>query len=216
VDCSTTYLYSRSAPQNIAAACPEAKIVISLRNPIDRAFSEYLLNRRDGAVRDESFAWCLDEEQRVLAEGMVSPVHRYVTAGRYGEQVGRYLELFGRERVFVVRFERLTHDPDAVMQEIFAFLEVQTMALPPSTHENAALSPRWAGANAWLERSGLKRIIRDRVPIAVKDAAKRWYYGSEHDVALAESERARLRKAFESDVRLLSELLGQDFSNWLH
>ena len=131
-EASAFYLMSAEAAANIHAANPEARIILSLRNPADAARSLYH-QLRDGFREDQtSFeaAWALQEAR---AEGRDLPSYcpeprqlQYREVYSYAAQVERYLDLFGPERVLILRFEEIAQAPQAVVDRILDFL-----GLPP-------------------------------------------------------------------------------------
>ena len=128
-DCSTTYLYSESAAGNISNVVPDARILVILRNPIDRAYSEFLMNCRIGTARPP-FSSMLDLECQELRHRPVPIEHRYVTAGLYSKQVERYLQAFGHDQVLVLRFEDIHLHLENLMNRIWDFVGVRTNASP--------------------------------------------------------------------------------------
>lgn len=216
VDCSTTYLYSTMAAGAIARVQPDAKIIISLRDPVDRAFSEFLMNVGIGTAR-WPFRSMLDLEEEVRLRGCISPNHRYVLAGMYYHQVQRYIEEFGRDRVLILRFEDIQRDFGLVMVRIWSFLELEAVPVPPMVRRNDAVLPRLQGLNHILQKSGAKEVIRRVFPRSVKENAKRLYYGRPSaDVRIWPEDAKMLRKKFAEDIMRLSDLLGKDFSGWLN
>ena len=101
-EASTSYLWDTHAAERIKRAVPEARILIMLRDPVDRAYSQYWNDVREGIER-RSFLDALAEEQRSGPGGWgVSSL--YIDCGRYADQVARYLDRFGA-RVQVLFFE---------------------------------------------------------------------------------------------------------------
>lgn len=214
VDCSTTYLYSTVAAGEIATVKPDAKIIISLRDPVDRAFSEFLMNLGIGSAQ-WPFRSMLDLEEEVRLTGRVSPDHRYVTAGMYSQQVERYIDKFGKDSVLVLRFEDIQRDFGLVMARIWSFLGLEAVAVPPTARRNDAVLPRLQGLNHMLQQSGAKEVIRRVFPSSLKERAKQLYYGRPPaDVRIDPEDARMLRERFAEDIMRLSDLLGEDFSDW--
>ena len=90
---SVCYLWSKTAPERIASCVPNAKILIVLRNPVDRAFSQYLHNLHSGDVR-YSFRKHLDAAMAHDNDGPFSVLHPFLELGMYAEQVRRYMRHF--------------------------------------------------------------------------------------------------------------------------
>ena len=96
-EASAAYLCSQRAAREIKARIPAAKILITLRNPIERAFSHYLMDLQLGRITG-SFAEELHEDLKRPDKGW-SRTRMYIEQGLYFEQVKHFLEVFGRERV---------------------------------------------------------------------------------------------------------------------
>ena len=121
-DASPSYLWSAEAAAGIAAASPEARIIVILRDPIERAYAQYLMDYSDGAV-DRPFFEALQIDWGRPDKGWgVSQL--YVELGLYTEQIRRYRTLFGRERVLVLLLEDLKKDAHAVLARIARFLAI--------------------------------------------------------------------------------------------
>jgi hypothetical protein len=131
-EASAFYLMSEDAARNTHAANPQARIVISLRDPAQAARSWYH-QLRDGFREDQpSFedAWALQAERAAGAKRpSYCPEPRQLQYGdvyAYDAQVARYLEVFGSDQVLILRFEDILRTPQQVVQNVLAFL-----GLPP-------------------------------------------------------------------------------------
>lgn len=135
-EASPGYLFHPHALRRIARDLPDVKVIVLLRDPVRRAFSQYCHERRLGYEQEPTFAGALDLEaqrldgelERMVAdETYVSFPYRhfsYRTRGDYLEQVRRAHELLGRERVMVVASESLYSDGCRVLAEVAAFLDL--------------------------------------------------------------------------------------------
>lgn len=122
-DFSTGYLWDKTAAGRIQQASPGAKIIILLREPIVRAHSAYLMLFRDGLERAPTFQEALEWDERRDQTSWFTAFN-YVQAGLYYEQVRRYIEIFGRERVLVLMFEELIKNPEMTLARIAEYLGV--------------------------------------------------------------------------------------------
>src|SRR5437667_3118215 len=92
-EASPSYLWDANAPHRIRKAVPHAKIIILLRDPVERAYSHYLMDVREGR-QDLPFLQALERDWNRSKKGW-SVSQLYVELGLYAEQVRRYLEVFG-------------------------------------------------------------------------------------------------------------------------
>ncbi len=129
------YLFHPAVPDRIAEVSPEAKIIILVRDPVQRALSHHNHEVKRG-FETEDFATALrledsrleGELERMAADpGYVSFAHQhhsYVARGLYESQIRRYLEFFPAESVLIVRTVDLEHDPRATVSEVLSFLDI--------------------------------------------------------------------------------------------
>lgn len=213
LDASTTYLYSRDAAALISAYNPLAKIIIFLRDPIWRAWSEYLMNRRIGVERG-SFRRAVKSELKELARGRSFLYRRYVQAGLYREQVGRYVHEFPRENIFL----RVIDQPGAPMiRTLIDLADWLDLVRPPEDadfRENSAARATLPWLNNVLYFSGLKAAVSRLVATELKESIKVGFYAPAsaypppEDVAL-------LRTVFREDVDGLARDTGLGVQHWL-
>lgn len=124
---STNYLESATAAARIHRDLPDVRLLFVLRNPADRAFSNYLWSRQNG-LETESFETALEREEereRILPEELrYARPHALFSRGLYARHLRPYLEQCGRERVHVVRYEDLVAGPGDVAAGLHRFLGV--------------------------------------------------------------------------------------------
>lgn len=125
------YIYWPRALERIARYNPRIKLIVMLRDPIERAWSHWRMETSRG-VETNTFSWCIREGRRRLLEGKPWGAHRefsYVERGFYGEQLERALGLFAREQLLLLEADDLRRSPDKVLQSVAAFLHAPA---PPS------------------------------------------------------------------------------------
>ena len=208
---SHSYLSSPAAPERIARLNPSMRLLVCLREPVDRAFSDYL-DLRKNQQYDGSFGGALDNYPRLLDRG------------RYATHLRRYLEVFPREQLLVQLFDDLKADPQGYADEVFDFLGVPLLELPASelrsrmpagvprsrTAASAAKS-----ASQLVKRMGLRRL-RSRVKRSTK-VRQALYRPYADDKPTPEPDTvARLRDGFADEVADLDELLGRPVSRRWH
>lgn len=123
------YSYWPNSLERIAAYNPAMKLILILRDPVERAWSHWRMEFARGA-ETEPFAWCIREGRQRLFDATPWGHHRefsYVERGFYAEQVERLLGLFPREQVLVLRSEDLRADPGPALAAVRTFL-----GLPPA------------------------------------------------------------------------------------
>jgi Sulfotransferase domain len=132
-EASPGYVFHPLAPERVKATVPDAKLIVLLRDPVDRALSHY---HHEVALGREplSFEDALDaepertrgEEERLVREpGYFSHAwwdHTYLARGRYVEQLERWLAVFPRDQLLVVASEELGADPPGTYRRVLDFL----------------------------------------------------------------------------------------------
>ncbi len=204
---SHSYLSSPEAAARIAEFNPGMRLLACLREPVDRAFSDYLDLVKNGQY-DGPFSTALEKFPRLLDRG------------RYATHLQRYLDLFPREQVHVSLFDDLRADPQAYADEVFTFLGARRLELPPADLKSrmpagrprsAALATAAKSASKLVKRAGLRRL-RSRVKrsVRVRQALYRPYEDDRPtvDPALA----ADLRGEFADEVLRLDSMLGRSVS----
>ena len=118
------YAYWPSGLERIAAYNPAVRLVLMLRDPVERAWSHWRMEYARG-VETEPFAWCIRQGRQRLFAAEPWGHHRefsYVERGFYGEQVDRLLRIFPRDQLLILQAEALRTDPTQVLAELRAFL----------------------------------------------------------------------------------------------
>jgi hypothetical protein len=204
---SHSYLSSPAAPARIATFNPDMRLLVCLREPVDRAFSDYLDLVKNGMF-DGPFRAALEKFPRL------------VDRGRYATHLQRYLDLFPRAQLHVSLFDDLRTDPQAYADDVFAFLGIRRLELPPADLKSRmpAGTPRIGSVAAAAKslsnvakRTGLRRL-RSRVKrsVLVRQALYRPYKDDRPtiDPVLA----AELRHGFTDEVLRLDPMLGRPVS----
>ena len=210
-EATPAYFWDEESARSIKRASPDARIVISLREPVGRAYSEFALLRRT-VERRRSFLAAISEELRLTeAERGDDPRYNYVSRGLYSEGVARFLQTFGPDHVHVLFYKELVANPRAEMRRLYEFLD---------------LDPAWAGridlrarnqggvarnklADKLLYSPLARSVGRRLVPPGARSSVERALM----QPATGDSEVGRasrlLRQVYAEDQRRLERLLGR-------
>jgi hypothetical protein len=124
---STNYLESPIAAQRIKGCLPQVKLIFILRNPVDRAFSNYLWSRMNG-MEKEDFATALsleDERERSLPQNLkYARPHAYFSRGIYSRMLRPYFDLFSRNQILCVREDDLEQKSESLLVRVHEFVGV--------------------------------------------------------------------------------------------
>jgi hypothetical protein len=134
------YLYDQAAMTRIAKTIPDVKLIVILRDPVERAHSNWTHLWSAGLEPIGDFVRaCAEEEQRIAA-GWASFWH-YKALGKYGEQLAHAFTLLPPEQALVLRYRLLIDEPAATLDKICAFLGVETGLLTEIPRENVTAHP---------------------------------------------------------------------------
>ncbi|HUJ06690.1 MAG TPA: sulfotransferase [Streptosporangiaceae bacterium] len=214
------YLYSRTAHQRIRALIPAARLIIVLRDPVERAHSNWAHLWSAGLDPVSDFVRACAEEDRRIAAGWADFWH-YTALGRYGEQLRDLYSVFPREQVFVFRYRALIDSPAGALDQICAFLGVPEGVLTEMPRENVTAQPDLSLRHRALARAARAgSAVSEAMPHQAGSAMmKHLERLLQRDAAprkpLTWEERQGLIPRFEEDIRLLESLTGHDFSDWL-
>ncbi|GII00108.1 sulfotransferase family protein [Planobispora takensis] len=210
------YLYDRQAQRRIHATVPRARIIAILRDPVERAHSNWthLWSAGLEPIGDVVRA-CAEEERRIEA-GWAHFWH-YVRLGRYGEQLAHLFTLFPREQVLVFRYRDLLDRPGPALDRICAFLGVEQGLLTEVPRENVTAHPEADRRHRLLSaalRAG--RLLPGRLGTALAEPIEGLLQRrGKARRPLTWEQRRRLIPRFADDIELLQQVTGEDFGDWL-
>jgi hypothetical protein len=211
---SVCYLWSKTAAANIRSAIPGARILMILRDPAERAFSQYLHLVTMGFTR-KSFAEVIDEGLRASRE-QFGMFHPFLDFGMYAEQVQRFRENFPPEQIRIYFYEEYRTHAHELLQDIFEFLKIDPNFKPDvSRRYLEAGVPRMARMGYLLKKYGAWDQLKKLVPAAARNRAKSAVLRKRSELRNEPKDRARLIEYYRDDIRTLGTLLDKDLSHWL-
>ena len=213
-EASVGYLWSETAARNIHARVPTAKILLMLRNPADRAFSQYLHQMAVGGLR-LSFRQQIEAnlQNRSRKFSLQYPLLEF---GLYHGQVKRFLDLFPPQNVLIHLYDDYRANPAPVIASIFRFLDVDDSFRPDTSQRHLELSvPRFAGVTYALRKLGVWRAMKRLTPTKLLPAARQMAFTPREKLAMEPEDRRYLVDYYAEDIRKLAALLNRDLSAWL-
>jgi hypothetical protein len=219
---TATYLYDEKAPERICRELPDARLIVTLRNPIDRAYSRYRHHYQRGNRARTDFETALRENKELLRDGY------------YFRYLRKYLSVFPRERLLVLFLEEMRKDPLATFGSIFRFLGVDPHFVPKNVSEEVA--PQFVTMPVYDQLSKVSVFLREKAGLgALIDGVKRspvlpWFdgvfsrYGYQKEEkkagavvdvpAMREETRGRLAELYREDTEALAAFLGRRIECW--
>ena len=222
-EASVWYLYSHTAACEIEKFNPEAQIIIMLRNPVEMLpslHSEFVQQEIE-PIGDFETALSLDEERIRNGTPTGFPPHSYRDAVRYAEQIQRYLEVFGRERVHVVIYETFRDDTLSAFRGTCEFLGVDATYIPkmdvvnPNRRSRSRVVQRLIRRPPEPVRTALHSVTSQSFRRRTGRLLRRLNWKVVPRDPLPSRVAESLRPEVEREVTALRELLGLDLSRWL-
>jgi len=197
------YLNSRFAAERIRKRIPDVKLIASLRHPVDRSYSSFLMNAREQGVGLADFrAWHPDREE--------------LERGFYFPKFQAYLEYFDRRQIKVVLFDHLKTNSRGVAQELYAFLGVDSTYEPDLAVYNKGGLPRNQLLHRLLSNRVLRQTFKRYMPGGARGAVRRLKdVNLARPPELAPEKRRELSGLFKEDILRTQDLLRVDLSRWL-
>lgn len=217
---SVDYLYSYEiAIPNIKKYLGDIKIIIILREPVSKAFSNYT-HQFEFGNETLSFEDALAIEDERIKDGY-SPATHYATQALYYAQVKAYLDNFSNVKVCL--FDDLKHDNISLAQDIYGFLGVDKSFIPDDDRTfNKSGVPKNRLLHTFLMKENIfKKILRPIVRALVPSSKIQSVINNLRNRNLAYSlkletkTKEKLQKQFEEDILKLEQLIHRDLKEWL-
>lgn len=198
------------------------KIIFIFRNPVERAFSQYLMNYRRGH-EPLSFGEAIEKESsRIKLGHMENLRYSYVTRGYYLRQVERFLEYIDQSQMLFLLSEDLKTSALSSVREVYHFLGVSNDFVPPNIDKqfHRATAPRSLALVRRIKGGGWEtRLLRLLIPSVTLRHSLRTYLlrinqTSQGGIVLDEDERRSLVELFRTENERLAAFLGRDLSHW--
>lgn len=219
-ECSTPYLYLYKKTitnlKKIHDDYSSIKIIIVLRNPVDRAYSQYLWRVRDGR-EDLTFKEAIEQEAERMKDNY-SFDYFYLDRGKYYEQVKAYLKEF--KNVKIILYEDLKINVEQELINICQFLNVdKNFIFVKRNEQNSSFLPKSKVLSKLISfESKIKfRMLNyfpDNVKSSLKEQFRRFNSSKKEIQPLSAELRDKLNEFFKEDIRNLEKLIGRNLSIW--
>jgi hypothetical protein len=185
---------------------PDARLIVMVRNPIDRAYSHYWHNR-SRSREDRSFEDALAYESGLADGDRMKIRYGYVSRGMYAARLKRVLELYPQDRLHVIVLDDMSKDPVGVFRRTCTFLGISDEFPPSDTNSRK---------NAFLGvRSSAVLKLWTRVPRPLARVVRHANATGERYPEMRDATRKQLAGLYAEDVGALGAMLGRDLSGWL-
>jgi len=208
---SASYIYDADAAKKIKALYPDIKIIVCLRNPVDRTYSQYLMFRDYLKKEERPFEEAIQNEPELLARS------------KYAEFLKAYLELFPRQNFLFLTLDEIVNEAQSTLKRVFQFLEVDASFVPADFMTNrkkasASRSPLVSKTMGLFTKTmtglGLSGVVLKLKEMGLKDTVLKMNSKNIIKEKLNPALRNELKKQFAEDIVRTAELTGLDLSKW--
>lgn len=210
-ECSTSYLFSQSAPAALAKEHPNARILIMLRNPIDRLYSHYMMARKYGFT-SLPLREAVEKDLAHPSPGWGAS-ELFVQLGLYSQQISRWRAHFSDSQILIMLTEDL-RSPDK-WQRLLDWLDLpQATTQPDKNDANTGGLARFEKLNRFLTSHGLKHKLGNLIPSSLKKKLVAWYYNSDALPKMTSEEREYITEIYAEEIAKLESELKLEVGHW--
>lgn len=138
-DVTPFYIYNEKVPKRIHEILPNIKLIVILRNPVDRAYSNYFLGNQEKKFEDV----IIDEKKIIEGIDLTNEEEYYkfvhtsmLARGFYAEQLERWYKVFSKEQILIIKSEEFATETNKIMNEVFQFLELEKCNIQDVSKKN--------------------------------------------------------------------------------
>lgn len=218
-EASPNYLANyKTSSEMIQRYVPDVNMIAILRNPVDRAYSDYLMHLRDGI--NVGKVRSLREQAKFHADTSAT-----IKKGFYYTPVKHYFDTFGKEKVKIILYDDLSKNSLGTMQDIYKFIGVDNTFNPDtSKRQQTAAIPKNQAVNNLLQtknpiRTAISSVLKVALPLEVRQKIRssliKLNSGGKELKPLASEDRKLLTELYREDILKLQDLIQKDLSSWL-
>ncbi|MTJ12500.1 sulfotransferase domain-containing protein [Anabaena sp. UHCC 0187] len=215
---SPLYLLHPKASERIKHYIPKVKIIAIIRDPVERAYSDFLFTRSRGSEPITDFHEALKAEKDRIEKNYWFRWY-YKQRGFYFTQLKRYFDLFDKEQIKIYLHEDLKSDSLGVVQDIFQFIGVDDTFIPNTEQKhNVTYVPKNITLNNLIKPSHpISSRLRSLLPSSLRQSIKSQLinFNRKKVTPLLPEIRKQLIEEYREDILQLQDLIGKDLSKWL-
>ena len=206
---SPVYLYCPHSALEIKNRFPNSKIIISLRNPIEIAYSEYFSLKFMGFDKNRSFNELLDSSKEQLDQNEFH-IDNLLEAGFYSKHIKRFQKIFSKNQIKIIIFEEYIKNTIPTINSILSFLDIDKSIAFKTAPKGAYKVPRNFASQKLMNNSTFRKTAKFIIPtVARQKIGERFLVKESSRPVLKQNERQRLKEIYQDDVENLAKLLGR-------
>ena len=216
-EASPSYLFDENCHILIKKILPKAKIIAILRQPVERAYSNFLHAKRADQEKDTDFEKAFNEENKILKKGIKT--HYYLEKGFYYKQLKKYYDVFPKEQIKIILFEDMIKNPGKITQEVFKFLNVD-LSFTPNTSKKSNVSGVPKGTLGWIVMKLRKNHLMPNIefskifPKFIVNLMLNTIYSKPKKISNKLIKKLT-KQYYIEDIRKLEKLINRDLSIWM-
>lgn len=206
-EASVSYLFYPKTAHKIYNHNPNAKIIIILRDPAERAYSHYLMDYRLGYVK-ESFKSIIEKKSKSQKQDLY--YQQYISLGMYYNQVKKYIDVFGAQNVYIIDYPNFCKNTKDVIKQVYDFLKLESSFISKSKIiYNSYAEPRFrfiSNMRHMIPRALLFKFL----PKSVIEMIRRWVFVEAKKPNLNITTSKILENIFKDDMKKLRVLIQKE------
>ena len=207
---SPVYLYCPHSALEIKNRFPNSKLIISLRNPIEIAYSEYFSLKFMGFDQNRSFDELLDSSEEQLTQNEFH-IDSLLESGFYSKHIKRFQKIFSKNQIKIIIFEEYVKNTVPTINSILSFLGIKESITFDVTPKGAYKVPRNFASQKLMNNSTFRKAAKFVIPTVTRQKiGERFLVKESSRPPLKQNQRKRLVQIYQDDVENLGELLGRN------
>ena len=207
-EATSSYLHCPSAASEIKKRFPDSKIIISIRNPIEKAHSSYFsyeFMHPDDRSFTDSIIW--QEKQRQEKEFFI---YNFIEAGFFSKHIKRFQNEFSSDNIKIIIFEDYIKDESQHIKSILKFLDIDESVNLTDQPKGAYRIPKNKISGSLLGNSTFRKVATKLIPTVQRQKlGDKFFLKQTKKPSMLRSEREHLKEIYDTEVRNLEELLGK-------
>ncbi|WP_299223597.1 sulfotransferase [uncultured Psychroserpens sp.] len=205
---SPSYLWDKDAAKRIYDYNPDAKIIISLRNPIHRAYSHYLMHLSTGYEKETTFEDAIKADKLKIWGGG----NLYLEMGLYHDQVKPYYDLFDKDNIKIIIYEDWTKSIENTMNDLYDFLSIDSFNdYDLSEKHNETVHLKNSSVINFLRQKKIKRTLNKLLSDRLKDKLKRNFFSENFEKQEIKPETyLNLKHYYKEDICNLESMIQKE------
>ena len=204
---SVSYLFYPQVPIRIKEYNPESKIIIMFRNPIERAFSHYLMDYRMGLTSD-SFETIFDSKSGLNFQ-------QYFLLGNYSSQIKNYFEVFEKENIHIIWYSHFKKNTPFEVEKVFDFLNLKsTHSIDFNKVHNSFSMPKNNFIRKIYSAVWLRKILAFMFPPKLIKLVRKIIFREGNKPKLQEDLRKKIQLYYQNEIKEMEQILSVNLSRW--